>query len=319
MADAALAPIDRPNESDELFLRKREYLNHMLKASAWMQKHIVGRIRAIENVAPWYKGTSKERPEKLLGQVLDTTKNFFCLRFDYYIDMILVYQQGEAPLDIIWEDKRCAEIFLAKAKKLLKNYENYRQAVHRLNGLWTLVKERENLIANNAEYQKTVRAQAHELLLAIERIGDQFAQLDAEMTGEAPSSEPITKQEINEATEEIKNQVIEEGGKTRRAVKAAAKKVIKASTEEAVSDYEKRGPKGRVRNRQFKDVVEKMRSFAADSNELPKDLRGKAPDKWIHHACRQVWEKSDDGYPTFTALYNYCKQNSDKVLSLAGL
>lgn len=326
--------VEAPKDSDDAFLQQCEFENHIQKASSWLQKHIIARIHDIAEQSAWYRRHEGERPKKRLGECLETTNGKLCERYRYYVQMLRKYRQGRSPLGIIYKDYRCTSIYLERVKKLLKDHTNVLIARRKLNEAWNLVRERENPMDSHAEYLRELDKIVDELFAAIAAIGDQFAKIDAEDDGEVPSSEPVSKEELKKATEEVKatvkdhsaeikeevkDKVEEEGEKTRRKVVTTGKKVVKDVTEKKSSDYEKRGPKGNARKRQFSGVVEQMRGFAADPGKLPKDLRGKSPEKWIRFACSQAWEKVDGGYPSVDALYKYCKSNQEVLLSLAGL
>lgn len=117
----------------------------------------------------------------------------------------------------------------------------------------------------------------------------------------------------------LKRSVTLEGEKTRKAVKASAKKIIHDLISTEQSDYEKRGPKSSARRFQVGAVISRLKEFAADKEKLPFTLRSKHPDKWIHQACTDIWKTKPGAYPTLASLYIYCHRNESKLLSLAGL
>jgi len=259
-------PLVVPAESDEQFLRHLEYEDPFRKASVWLHKLIIHRIRDIQRLAPWYRGETAApqhneaerkltRYGQLISDLFDQKDGRFCDRFDYYCRMLKKYRQGAVPKQIIADDLRAATILIETLLGLSTNNETIQLLGRRVNEFCRHVTRSDGIKLPTADYLAKIDTLADSIITISGRVSDEFRRIEAVRRGER--SEPATKADVRavhktaEKTERKVDIVLVKQEETRKTVnrldardkkaKKNARRRFSVETQELVFGYWERG------------------------------------------------------------------------------
>lgn len=114
-------PLVAPSDSDEQFITRFEYEDPIRKASIWLHKLIIHRLRDVQLAAPWYRGETDEPPGRFVSDLFSQADGRFCSRFDYFCRMVKKYRQGEVPRPVIEDDHRAVRILITALASACKH------------------------------------------------------------------------------------------------------------------------------------------------------------------------------------------------------
>ena len=190
-----------PADSDEQFIIRLEYEDPIRKASIWLHKLIIHRLRDVQLAAPWYRGETDEPPEQLVSDLFSQADGRFCRRFDYFCRMVKKYRQGEVPQSVIEDDHRAVTILIAALSDLAENTETLRLFTRRVREFVLCITAREGGRLLRNDYIRRIDELAESIITISGRVSDEFLRIEKTRRGEI--SEPATKAEVKTAVESI--------------------------------------------------------------------------------------------------------------------
>ena len=192
-------PLVAPADSDEQFIIRLEYEDPIRKASIWLHKLIIHRLRDVQLAAPWYRGETDEPPERLVSDLFSQADGRFCRRFDYFCRMVKKYRQGEVPRPVIEDDHRAVRILIAALSGLTDNTETLRLFTRRVREFVSCITTREGGGFLRRDYVRRIDELAESIITISGRMSDEFLRIERIRRGEI--SEHATKNDVDTACE----------------------------------------------------------------------------------------------------------------------
>lgn len=184
----------KPAASSEQFISQLEFDAPIVKASAWLHKLIIHKIRDVQAVAGWYRGECPERPEHPISELFDQKDARLCQRLEYYVHSVLKYKQGEVPASYLAIDKRCALILLEELGKLLSNSETLRVIARRVNDFYLVATAVGGSRMGRSEYEQKVESLKESIITLFGRVSDEFYHVEQLRLGR--TSDPATTEDV---------------------------------------------------------------------------------------------------------------------------
>lgn len=231
------APLVAPVDSDEQFIARLEYEDPVRKASIWLHKLIIHRLRDVELAAPWYLDRTGEPPARLVSDLFNQTDGRLCVRFGYFCRMIKKYQQGEVPSSVIEDDHRAVRILIATLSKLTENAETLRLLDRRIREFVRCVTAHDGARMLRGDYIRRIDSLAESIVTISGRVSDEFLRIEKIRRGEI--SEPATRADVKSVADAAKGVNL----------KADALLVSAGETLAAVKRIDRRGKKENHRRR----------------------------------------------------------------------
>ena len=187
-------PLVAPADSDERFISQLEYEDPIRKASIWLHKLIIHRLRDVQLATPWYRGETNEPPKQLVSDLFSQADGRFCSRFAYFCRMVKKYRQGEVPQSVIEDDHRAVTILIAALSGLAENTETLRLFTRRVREFVLCITAREGGRLLRNDYIRRIDELAESIITISGRVSDEFLRIEKARRGEI--SEPATKADL---------------------------------------------------------------------------------------------------------------------------
>ena len=192
-----------PADSNEQFIARLEYEDPIRKASIWLHKLIIHRIRDVQLAAPWYLGKTDKPPKQFVSDLFNQSDGRFCSRFGYFCRMIKKYRQGEVPQSIVDDDNRVAGILIATLSDLTENSETLRLFSRRVNEFVGCITTRDGSRMLRHDYIRRIDELAESIITISGRVSDEFLRIEKLRRGEV--SEPATKDDVKSVVDAAKS------------------------------------------------------------------------------------------------------------------
>ena len=190
-------PLVAPADSDEQFITRLEYEDPIRKASIWLHKLIIHRLRDVQLAAPWYRGETDEPPDRFVSDLFSQSDGRFCRRFEYFCRMVKKYRQGEVPRQVIADDHRAVRILIAALSGLTDNTETLRLFTRRVQEFVSCITTREGGGMFRSDYIRRIDEFAESIITISGRVSDEFQRIEKIRRGEI--SEHATKADLDTA------------------------------------------------------------------------------------------------------------------------
>lgn len=187
-------PLVAPADSDEQFITRLEYEDPIRKASIWLHKLIIHRLRDVQLAAPWYRGETDEPPDRFVSDLFSQSDGRFCRRFNYFCRMVKKYRQGEVPRPVIADDHRAVRILIAALSGLTDNTETLRLFTRRVQEFVSCITTREGGGMFRSDYIRRIDELAESIITISGRVSDEFLRIERIRRGEI--SEHATKADL---------------------------------------------------------------------------------------------------------------------------
>ena len=171
-------PLVAPADSDEQFITRFEYEDPIRKASIWLHKLIIHRLRDVQLAAPWYRGETTETPDRFVSDLFSQADGRFCRRFDYFCRMVKKYRQGEVPRPVIEDDHRAVRILIAALSCLTDNAETLRLFTRRVQEFVSCITTREGGGFLRRDYIRRIDELAESIITISGRVSDEFLHIE---------------------------------------------------------------------------------------------------------------------------------------------
>lgn len=189
-------PLVAPKDTDEQFIARLEFEDPIRKASIWLHKLIIHRLRDVQLSAQWYLGVASEPPEKLVSDLFSQEDGRLCDRFAYYCRMIKKYRQGEVPHQVIEDDLRITKLLISALSKLSDNADTLRLLSRRILEFVHCVTARDGARMLRYDYIRRIDELADSIVTLCGRVGDEFLRIEKLRRGE--TSVAATKSDIQQ-------------------------------------------------------------------------------------------------------------------------
>ena len=212
-----------PADSDEQFIARLEYEDPIRKASIWLHKLIVHRLRDVQLAAPWYLGKTNKPPKLFVSDLFSQGDGRFCSRFGYFCRMVKKYRQGELPQSVIEDDHRAAGILIAELSRLSENTETLRLLTRRIREFVGCITTCEGNRMLRSDYMRRIDELAESIVTICGRVSDEFLRIEKIRRGEI--SETATKADLRpiadaaKSTDRKADALLESAGETLATVK----------------------------------------------------------------------------------------------------
>lgn len=193
-------PLVAPADSDEQFITRLEYEDPIRKASIWLHKLIIHRLRDVQLAAPWYRGETDEPPDRPVSDLFSQSDGRFCRRFNYFCRMVKKYRQGEVPHPVIADDHRAVRILIAALSGLTDNTETLRLFTRRVQEFVSCITTREGGGFLRRDYIRRIDELAESIITISGRVSDEFQRIEKIRRGEI--SEHATKADLKPIAEQ---------------------------------------------------------------------------------------------------------------------
>lgn len=196
MSSSELKPpplLEAPEVLTEAFLRQFEYEAPLLKASTWLSKLTLHKIRDVQAVATWYTtGGRGPTPATYISTLFNQDDGRLCQRFNYYCHALLKYRQGGAPQQIVENDLRMVQILVSELAKCTEDAETLNQLKRRINEFAQLALSHDMLLQES--YNDRINRLAESIIIIFGRVSDQFVRIEKKLRGEV--SAPATAKDV---------------------------------------------------------------------------------------------------------------------------
>jgi len=252
-----------PIGTDDIFLGQLEYESHLAKASVWLHKLIIHRIRDID---------AKLCP---ISKLLDQEDGRLCTRLRYYCRKIKEYPPHKAPPDIVKRDHRAAKILLKRLEELLENPEHVLEARRHVNALECLATSSPDGKLSPEEYARSIDKTRDDIIDAFGKIGADFKK-----------QERGGKKEVGELIQDVHKTVKDGNARIERKLVTMQKTVN--------GEHIKVNEKSRANTKRVKDALSRYYKLVKDGTKE----RMATTD-----ACRETESKMGLGdYKSFNAF-----------------
>ena len=187
-------PLVAPADSDEQFIIRLEYEDPIRKASIWLHKLIIHRLRDVQLAAPWYHGKTSNPPDRFVSDLFSQADGRFCRRFGYFCRMLKKYRQGDVPRPVIADDHRAVRILIAALSGLTDNTETLRLFTRRVQEFVSCITTREGGGLLRRDYIRRIDELAESIITISGRVSDEFLRIERIRRGEI--SEQATKADL---------------------------------------------------------------------------------------------------------------------------
>jgi len=281
-----------PIETDELFIKRSEFEAPIIKASAWLRKLIVHRIRDVQRLASWYRGETAEpkhnpkeielsRYGQLISDLFDQQDGRFCNRFNYYCRIIKKYRQGDVPKSVIEDDYRATCILIRELTQLNDDTETLRLVTRRVNEFKQLVTADGGGRLTSQDYADKIDKIAEQIIILCGRISDEFKRREQVIRGDRPL--PATKDDLKIMTKSTEE--------TRRKIDVVL--VKQEETHKTVKRIDKRVRKTKNSRQRFSVEVQEAVFGYWDRARQNETLRREAGRKRVSHEQAFAYYKSE--------------------------
>lgn len=278
-------PLVAPADSDEQFIIRLEYEDPIRKASIWLHKLIIRRLRDVQLAAPWYRGETDEPPDRLVSDLFSQADGRFCRRFDYFCRMVKKYRQGEVPHPVIEDDHRAVRILIAALSGLTDNTETLRLFTRRVQEFVNCITTREGGGFLRRDYIRRIDELAENIITISGRVSDEFLRIERIRRGEISAT--ATRADLKPIAEQAEACKHEAESANR---KADALLAVAGETLETTKRIDRRGKRANPRQKISTEVQEQCWRYwdAGRRNAAVKsNTKGKAQHAFVFSYYRR--------------------------------
>ena len=269
-------PLVAPADSDEQFITRLEYKDPIRKASIWLHKLIIHRLRDVQLATPWYRGETDEPPGRFVSDLFSQADGRFCRRFDYFCRMVKKYRQGEVPRPVIADDHRAVRILIAALSGLTDNTETLRLFTRRVQEFVSCITTREGGGFLRRDYIRRIDELAESIITISGRVSDEFLRIERIRRGEI--SEHATKADLKSIAEQA--EACKHGTESLDR-KADALLAVTGETAQTVKRIDRRGKRANPRQKISTEVQEQCWRYW-DTGRKNAEVKSNAKGKTQH-------------------------------------